>query len=215
VNLLPTPVVYLVDDCPNDVRVIRRVCESIGLSIQSYESARALLAELPQDAQGCIVVDLLMPEMSGLQLHEELQIVGSTLPIIVLTGHADARTCREAFHRGVFDFVEKSPSYHDLVVVIQKAIESNQSRHTQDETRKTFLQDVQSLSPREIEVMELLSKGLSQKEIAEQMEISVQTASKHRSKVLEKLHVNNEVDLLKRMWAINTDPQCFKPSSAA
>lgn len=197
------PTVYLVEDDQNDAEVIQRVCESIGLPIRCYESPHEVLEELSPTAQGCIVVDLMMPEMSGLQLHESLQAAGSVLPIIVVTGHADAKTCREAFQLGVFDFVEKSANYHDLMVVIRKAMQLNREQLRLHQHQRSFDKDLASLSPREREVMTLLANGKSQKEIAELLDISVQTASKHRSKVLEKLCVNNEIDMLKRMWSID------------
>ncbi|MFK8111650.1 MAG: response regulator transcription factor [Rubripirellula sp.] len=202
---MTNPTVFLVDDDPNDVAIIKRVCGSVGLAIEAFGSPSALMKVVTPDVQGCVVVDLMMPEMTGLQVHEELQRTHALLPIIVLTGHADAKTCREAFQKGVFDFVEKSTNHHDLLVVIRKAIASNINQHLLHQQRSRFLQDLTALSPREREVMELLSGGKTQKEIAERLEISVQTASKHRSKVFDKLSVSNEVDLLKRIHSIDSD----------
>lgn len=202
-----SPVVYLIDDDPNDITIIRRLCESIGLVVRSYSSPRKFLTEVDATDHGCIVADLLMPEMTGLQLHSELQTAGSDLPIIVVTGHADAGTCRAALHNGVFDFVEKSFNPHDLLVVIRQAIEKDAKQTSERRVRRDFLARLQLLSPREREVMEVLSDGLSLKEIAAQFGISVQTTSKHRSNLFEKLGVNNEVELLKLLYRIDPPTQ--------
>jgi FixJ family two-component response regulator len=198
-----TPVVYLIDDDPNDVLIIRRLCESVGLAVQCYESPQTFLSDLHSNSHGCIVADLLMPEMTGLQLHTELQKAGSGLPIIVVTGHADARTCRTALHNGVFDFVEKSFNPHDLLVVIREAIDQNAKHNQARHVRNSYLAQLEVLSPREREVMQVLTNGLTLKEIAAQFNISVQTASKHRSNLFEKLGITNEVDLLKLLLRID------------
>ena len=125
------------------------------------------------------------------------------IPIIVITGHADAQTCRTALHNGVFDFVEKSFNPHDLLVVIQAAIEESTKLNHERRVRDLAKQQVDHLSKREAEVMKLLITGLSLKAIASELGISVQTASKHRIRLFEKLEVHNEVELVKLMMRIN------------
>lgn len=198
------PVVYLIDDDPNDVLIIRRLCESVGLVVESYESPQSFLMKVKPQKHGCIVADLMMPEMTGLQLHAELQKSKTEMPIIVITGHADARTCRTALHNGVFDFVEKSFNPHDLLVVIRAAIERDAKLNDQRSLRTVALEQMESLSKREHEVMQLLIQGMALKEIGTQLGISVQTASKHRIRLFEKLGVHNEVELLKLL--IRVDP---------
>ncbi len=198
-----SPVVYLIDDDPNDITIIRRLCESVGLVVRSYASPQKFLADIDATDHGCIVADLLMPEMTGLQLHRELQKAGSELPIVVVTGHADAGTCRAALQNGVFDFVEKSFNPHDLLIVIRNAIDKDAEQSNERRMRRAFLAQLQMLSPREREVMKVLADGLTLKEIAAQFGISVQTASKHRSNLFEKLGVNNEVELLKLLYRVD------------
>jgi FixJ family two-component response regulator len=152
---------------------------------------------------GCIVADLMMPEMTGLQLHAELKDAQAEIPIIVITGHADARTCRTALQNGVFDFVEKSFNPHDLLVVIQSAIEENIKQSTERRIRETAMRQFDNLSKREDEVMKLLVTGLTLKSIAGELGISVQTASKHRIRLFEKLDVHNEVELVKLLMRID------------
>jgi FixJ family two-component response regulator len=211
----PSPIVYLVDDDPNDVLIIRRICESVGLVVRGYRSPQRFLNELSPEDHGCIVADLLMPEMTGLQLHAELQKKQSDLPIIVVTGHADASTCRTALHGGVFDFVEKSFNPHDLLVVIRAAIDKDASQKKERSIRNTHLEQLGMLSRREGEVMHLLAEGRTLKEIAAEFGISVQTASKHRSNLFEKLRVSNEVELLKLLIRIDPSHALPDPTVAA
>lgn len=198
------PVVYIIDDHPNDSLIVRRLCESVGLSARTYDSPTTFLADLKPGGKGCIVADLMMPQMTGLQLHAELQQANSELPIIVLTGHADATTCRTAFRSGVFDYVEKGFNPHDLLVVIRAAIDQNAMRSKERSIRKSLSRQLEILSPREREAMTLLADGLTLKEVAAEFEISVQTASKHRSSLFQKLGIGNEIELLKLL--IRVDP---------
>jgi len=207
-----TPTVYLVDDDHNDIILNRRLCESVGLTVRCFESPRQFLDEHLPNQPGCVVTDLLMPEMTGLQLYSQLRQRGSELPIIVITGHADARTCRTALHEGVFDFVEKSYNPHDLLVVIREAITHSIRQNAERHERERHQRKLQTLSPRENEVMRVLARGWTLKEVAAHFKISVQTASKHRSSLFEKLAVNNEVELLKLLMRV--DPRAAEATVA-
>ena len=200
-----SPVVYLVDDNPDDVQIIQRLCESVGLAVRCFSSPQKFLSEFDADQPGCVVSDLLMPEMTGLQLFQELNTTIRDIPVIIMTAHADAMTCRRALQAGVFDFVEKSFNPHDLLVVIQGAIERDARRHDSRIQRQQDLKQLDLLSKREVEVMRLLADGLALKDIASDLGISVQTASKHRGSIFEKLAVTNEVDLLRLL--IRIDPE--------
>ncbi len=201
---LPTDsIVYLVDDHPDELLLIRKQCESVGLPVRTYQSPTTFLTDVDSDSRGCVVVDLLMPQMTGLQLFSNLRKKGVTMPIIVVTGHADAGTCRKAFNNGVFDFLEKSFNPNDLLAVIQRALQANQEEVGQRQQRDLFLEKLGLLSSREKDVMYLLADGKTLKEIAAEFQISVQTASKHRSSLFNKLDIANEVDLLKLLIAID------------
>jgi len=193
----------MIDDDPNDVVILRRLCESVGLKVESFISPQEFLMQARSIESGCVVADLMMPEMTGLQLHAELKATQAEIPIIVITGHADARTCRTALQNGVFDFVEKSFNPHDLLVVIQSAIEENIKKNTERRIRERAMRQLDNLSKREDEVMKLLVTGLTLKSIAGELGISVQTASKHRIRLFEKLDVHNEVELVKLLMRID------------
>ncbi|MCG8650739.1 MAG: response regulator [Pirellulales bacterium] len=197
------PVVYLIDDQPEELLLTRHRCEANDLRVETYLSAASFLSEVGNDARGCVVADLLMPEMSGLQLNEELRRRGVQLPMVVLTGYPDTRSCRTAFKSGVFDFVAKSVHWQELIGVIQRALRKNEQESIRQRLRETFLTQLDKLSPREKEVMYLLADGKSLKEIAGMFEISVQTASKHRVRLFHKLDIHNEVTLLKMLIAVD------------
>ena len=203
-------IVYLIDDYPDDLLLLRKLCESIGLKVRTFASPTEFLAQMDLSCGGCIVVDLMMPQMTGLELHEELIKRKCTIPIIVITGHADAATCRTAFQSGVFDFIEKSFNPHELVQVIQRALRHNENSEQVSRLREESKTSLDTISPRERDVMELLAAGKTLKEIGQELNISVQTASKHRGKLFEKLNVQNEVDLFKLLLTV--DPNRALPA---
>ena len=199
------PLVYVIDDHPQELLLIRRLCESVNLEVQTFESPEDFLQQVDAKSAGCVVVDLLMPQMSGLDVQTRMLALGMTMPIIVVTGHADTGTCRTAFKKGVFDFIEKGFEPHDLLTSIQRALETNQQQREKDSRRGVAMAQLDALTHREVEVMRQLAQGHSLKEIANSGGISVQTASKHRCNIFRKLDVNNEVDLLKLL--ISIDPE--------
>ncbi len=213
----PKSTVYLVDDCPDELLLVRTHCESLGLNVRSFQSPATFLEETDSQSRGCVVVDLLMPQMTGLQLFAAMRQKGITMPIIVVTGHADAGTCRLAFNNGVFDFLEKNFNPHELLEVIQRALLQHEEEFERREMRDEFLEKLGCLSSREKEVMYQLADGRTLKEIAAEFCISVQTASKHRGNLFRKLSISNEIELLKLLIAIDPNHalQTTKTSCAA
>ena len=197
--------VYVIDDHPHELLLIRRLCESVNLQVETFDSPEDFLHQVDPRSAGCVVVDLLMPQMSGLDVQERLLALGVKMPIIVVTGHADTGTCRTAFKKGVFDFLEKGFEPHDLLTSIQRALEANDRYRQQESRRDVAMEQLDSLTQREVEVMRQLAQGNTLKEIAGLSGISVQTASKHRCNIFRKLDVNNEVDLLKLLISIDPD----------
>jgi RNA polymerase sigma factor (sigma-70 family) len=189
------PTVFVVDDDRNDRDLIQWLGQSAGLRIESFGSPTAFLESYDPARPGCVVVDLRMPEMSGLDLFEAIQAHGQGPPIVVLTGHGDIDTCSRALKAGAFDFLEKTAGDQRKLDVIQGAI-AHDARARESRNQQTDLGDrLESLSPREREVMDDLVAGKTMKEIAADYSISIQTVSKHRAKVLNKLGVLNDVEL--------------------
>ncbi|HBE67534.1 MAG TPA: DNA-binding response regulator [Planctomycetaceae bacterium] len=187
--------VYLVDDRPTDMLMIRRLCESVSLEAKVFSSPNTFLEQTPRNATGCLIVDLLMPEMSGLELYRQLKRRKTELTTIIITGFADATSCRSGFQAGVFDFIEKDFSPEELLSVIRSALEHNRTAVRDRRIRDSQWRRIEDLTAREMDVARLLSEGNVLKEIGAKLSISVQTASKHRSSIFDKLQVNNEVEL--------------------
>lgn len=184
------PTVYLIDDDPSVLRSLIFLCETSGLKGLPFTSGKAFLEYLSThpDLAGCIVTDFRMPELSGIELYEALRNEACALPVIMVTAHGDVPMCSMAIRRGVFDFLAK-PYPEDLLITrIAAALKA-------DERRQSLLKRVAKLTEREREIMELLRAGKSMKEIAVDSGTSIQTISKHRQRLLDKLEVRNDVEL--------------------
>jgi len=198
------PTVVLVDDDPSVRDALKWLLESVELCVDTYASATEFFKSFDPTLPGCLVLDVRMPGMSGLELQENLAAHQCGLPVIIITGHADVAMCTRAFKGGAFAFLEKPVNQQDLLEQIQKAIEQDR-KNRQDSTPVDDIRErVGQLTPREREVMDLLVAGQSMKQIANMLRISLPTCSKHRANVLEKMDVKNDVQLLRRVLAVNT-----------
>lgn len=175
--------IYLIDDDPSVRNALHLLLQTYELPVTCFESPADCLAHLDRSQPGILITDLRMPMMSGLQLHEQLMAQGVDWPTIVITGHGDLHACRRAFKAGVTDFLTKPIEEQTLL----QAIESAQARLDQQAERNEARQSLRSLTEREREVLELITKGLGSKEIAATLDISVRTVDTHRAKLAEKL----------------------------
>ncbi|MEM9366592.1 MAG: response regulator [Planctomycetota bacterium] len=199
------PTVYLVDDQEIDLELMKRWCNGAGLVSCCFDDPETLLATLSAESVGCVVADLRMPRIDGLELQAEIQHRGWTIPVILVTGHGDAENCRTAFQQGAFDFIEKGYQPQQVIQAIERAIRQSQRDGFQKSVREHARSLLSKLSPREGEVMRFLSSGMSLKQIATELNISVQTASKHRTSIFTKMRIDNEVDLYKTLLAAEID----------
>lgn len=189
------PTVFIIDDDVDALESLQCLLESIGLTVEAYSSSSRFLQGFDAARPGCIVLDVRMPELSGLELQQELLRRGPPPPIIVITGHADVPVCAAAFRAGAFDFIEKPVNHQMLLGRIQRAIELDVARRRDVEHRSELRSRLALLTPRECEVMEMIVSGKTLKQIATILEVSIQTASKHRTRVLEKMEVTTDVGL--------------------
>ena len=199
------PVVFLIDDHQDLRDAVQWLLESVPVSVRAYSSAGEFIEQYDPHQPGCIVLDIRMPRMSGLELQEQLNQRGSILPIIVITGHGNVPTCVRAFQGGAFAFLEKPIDHQQLLDHIQHAIAQN------ERSRRTRLSDTllvskcETLTPRERDVMDLLATGKPMKLIALQLEVSVQTCSRHRASVMDKMGVDNDVELVRLLLLAEHD----------
>jgi two-component system response regulator FixJ len=195
------PTVFLVDDDQSLREALVWLLESVKLTIETFASAVDFLEQFDPGRVGCLVLDIRMPGMSGLELQKQLREKGVEIPIIFVTGHGDVPMCVQAFETGAFAFLEKPLNHQKFLDEIHRAIDYDMESHRQRSARGT--QSAEALSPREREVMELVVEGKSIKQIAGLLGISIQTCSKHRSRILEKMHVGNDVELVRLLLADN------------
>jgi len=195
------PTVVLVDDDQSVRDALKWLIESVDLRVKTYASATDFLDSFDPAISGCLVLDVRMPKISGLELQESLAAHQCGLPVIIITGHADVAMCTRAFEGGAFAFLEKPINQQDLLEHIQKAIEQDRKNYQDLMSFNNIDDRVAQLTPREQEIMELLVTGHSMKEISAKLKITLPTCSKHRANVLEKLDVSNDVQLARRVHA--------------
>lgn len=195
------PTVFLVDDDAAALKSLRWLLESVDLRVEAYRSAQELLEIYDPEVPGCLVLDIRMPGMSGLELQEALAERGCRHPIIFVTGHGDVPTCSKAYRRGAFDFVEKPVNDQAIVDLVNQAVCVDGARRREHASRPDVSSQRARLTPREQEVMDLLVAGKSVKQIAVELGVGFPTAARHRSRVLEKMRVGNDVELVRLMLA--------------
>lgn len=191
-----TPTVYIVDDDQAICRSLTLLIQSIGLQVQSYNTAEDFLAAYEPSRLGCLVVDVRMPGMSGLELQEQLVQAGIDLPCIVITGHGDIPMAVDAMKAGVVDFVEKPFRDQALLDDIQKALQLDAQARSQRTQRTNIEAKTALLTPREEEIMSLFVNGQSSKTIAYELGVSQKTVDFHRTHILGKMGVASIVELV-------------------
>lgn len=191
--------VYVVDDDADMRRSLRWLIESIGVAVEDFESAESFLAQDPLARQGCLVLDVRMPGMGGIQLLEHLKSLGSTLPVIMFTGHGEIPMAVQTLKYGAFDFLEKPASHQVILDRIQAALALDHRIRLKMAEKTEMEQRVGRLTQRENEILNRLIEGLSAREIALSLAISERTVEKHRERLIDKLGAKNQVDLVRRI----------------
>jgi two-component system, LuxR family, response regulator FixJ len=191
------PTVFIVDDDQAVARSLRWLIETVRLGVETFASAQAFLDDYDLSKPGCLVLDVRMPGISGLELQERLAARRINVPIIFITGHGDVQMAVRALQAGAFDFVEKPFNDQDLLDRIQKALAFDAERRGKEAQRAQLQALFASLTPREREVLALVVEGMSNKAIANTLGLSAKTVEVHRAKVMEKMHARSISDLVK------------------
>jgi FixJ family two-component response regulator len=192
------PVVLVVDDNAGIRSALRRLLISSNLSVELYSSGAELLADARFDRPGCLVLDIGMPGMSGLEVQTELKHRKVMLPIVFLTGTAEIPIAVAAMREGATDFVEKPFDNEDLVARVRRAIDIHEHGRRNAAERETIVVCLQTLTPREREVMELVVAGRTNKEIARLVDASHRTIEIHRSHLMEKMRAPSLAELVRK-----------------
>jgi FixJ family two-component response regulator len=189
--------VFLVDDDAQMREAIHMLLQSVGLPIKTYGTAQEFLNQFDPEAVGCLVLDIRLPGMSGLELQQRLRELNADLPVILLSGHADVPMAVRGIKAGAIDFLEKPFNDQVLLDRIQQGVEEHLQRRKRREAQREVTTRMETLTPREREVMELLVSGMSNKSIAAQLHISRKTLDIHRGKVLQKMEAETVADLVR------------------
>jgi two-component system, LuxR family, response regulator FixJ len=189
------PIIYVIDDDDLSLWMLQEMLSGLGAEIRSYSTARQFLAEYQPRARECLITDLRMPELSGLDVQQLLMHQGATLPIIFVSGHPEIRSAVTAIQCGALDFLEKPVQGHALVQKVQAALVRSVEMHAARQARAAQEERLSRLTTREREIAELVALGRSSREIAELFAISTRTVENHRGRAMEKLEVNSSIEL--------------------
>lgn len=189
--------VFLVDDDPGVLDSLRFFLESNGFCVETFSSPRDFLSSYDSNRPGCLVLDLCMPEMDGLALQQRLLSREPRLPIIFVTGHGNVPHCVQALKAGAVDFLEKPVRHEVILDRIRCALETDQRDRRVRTTHPEITAHIVLLTPREREMMGFLLNGEDMKTIAGKLDIGIQTVAKHRTRVLDKMQVRNEAELVR------------------
>ncbi len=187
--------VHIIDDDEAIRDALSWLLQSRGVSVRTWEMAETFLAAYHPELRGCLLLDIRMGGMSGLELFDRLREQACPLPVIFLTGHADVPMAVSALKRGARDFVEKPFNDNDLVDRLLDALTAEAEAHARHSSKADRAARLAALSAREKQVMDLILEGLMNKVIADRLGISMRTVEVHRARVLEKMGAKTAVDL--------------------
>ena len=189
--------VFVIDDDASVRDSINLILSLKGMRTQLFSSAEDFLEAYRPEWRGCILTDLQMPGMSGLDLQQALHERGVLLPVVVLTAHGDVPTTRVAMKGGAFDFLEKPINDEVLLDVLNNAIREDIHRHAAESAEDALRSRLARLTPREREVLDLLVEGLSHREIAARLTISPRTVEVYKARMMEKLQCRSLAELIR------------------
>ena len=192
----PRPTVHVVDDDPAIRLSLRFLIESMGLAVELHPSAAAFLDCYDPATPGCIVLDMRMPGMSGLDLQQRLTELEYVIPVIILTGYGDIPTAVRATRAGAVDFIEKPVSDQVLLQRIERALARDQAAREQQAVLAPIRRGAARLTKRERQVLDLVAAGWSTREIAEELQVSYKTVETHRLNVMKKMQARNVSHLI-------------------
>ena len=190
-------IVFIVDDDASVRDSLRWLIESVQLQVQCFATAQEFLQGYQNQQTGCVVLDVRMPGLSGLDLQEELRQQGFVLPVIIITGHADVPMAVRAFKSGVFDFIEKPFNDQHLIDRIHQAINKSRSQKVNIQRWQDARDRLQKLSSREVQVLDCIVSGSSNKTMARELDISVKTIETHRANLMSKMQAGSVSELVR------------------
>ena len=187
----------VIDDDPSVSNSLRRLFRSVGMAVETYDSAESFLTREPPVRPSCLVLDVRMPGVDGLELQEALKQSNVDIPIVFITGHADVPTSVKALKAGAFDFLEKPFEDRELLDAVRRGIRRDSQPRRERARRENIEARFLTLTPREREVMALVASGLSNKQVAYELGAAEKTIKIHRGRVMQKMQADSLPDLVR------------------
>ena len=191
------PTVFIVDDDPAIRFAMQALMDSVNLEHEIFESGDEFLSKITEQRPGCLVLDIRMPGLGGLELQEELIKRGNTLPIIFITGHGDVPMAVDAMQKGAVDFIQKPFRDQELLDRVREALATDEERREEQQLHAEVNERLSRLTNREREVFDLVVTGKPNKVIAYELGVSQRTVEIHRARVMEKMQARSLADLVK------------------
>jgi RNA polymerase sigma factor (sigma-70 family) len=199
------PVVYVVDDDPSVGKALERLMRSAGHDVRTFTSALDFIRCRNLEAPACLILDVSMPDLNGLELQEYLADQGSSLPIVFITGHGTVPMSVKAMKAGAVDFLQKPFSDTDLLNAISHAIETDRRAKKKRERLKQLSERMETLTAREREVFQFVVTGMPNKQVASQLGIAEKTVKVHRARIMAKMGAQSLADLVRFADKLSTD----------
>lgn len=194
--MTPEPTVFVVDDDPAVIEVIVELVKLIGLRPQAYGSAGDFLKGYQRSGPACLVLDVRMPGISGLELQKQLAATGDNIPVIIVTGHGDIRMAVDSMKAGAHEFLEKPFRTQELCDSIQRAVRSDQDTWERHRQREEAQRRIGQLTGAEREVMEMVFAGKTNRKIAEELGLSLRAVEDRRARMMKKLGIESRAELV-------------------
>jgi FixJ family two-component response regulator len=198
--------VYVVDDDDAVRDSLRLLLKSAGIACEVHSAAQQFLAAYDPAQPGCLVLDVRMPGMSGLEMQHELNLRGAIIPVIFITGHGDIPMAVEAMQHGAFDFLQKPFRDQELLDRVQRALVRDAENRVRLRHTDRIKERLATLSPREREVLDLVTQGKANKMVAGDLGVSQRTVEIHRAHVMQKMEAGSLAELVRMMMAVSPRP---------
>jgi FixJ family two-component response regulator len=204
--LEPGPVIFVIDDDDSVRKSLSRLLRSLGFDVETFASAELFLQREHYEREGCIILDVRMPGLSGMALHDQLIGVGYELPIIFISGYGDIPMSVQAMKKGAVDFLPKPFEESELLTAVNKAIDRDKMAKAANAEKQVILQRMETLTPREYDLLPYVISGMLNKQIAFKLGIAEHTVKIHRGRIMEKLGAHSVAELIRQAEKVGIRP---------
>jgi two-component system response regulator FixJ len=202
-----TAVIHIIDDDPGVRKSLELMMSSASLAVRVYESGEEFLDSIDPSQPGCIVLDLRMPGISGIDVLQRLRAINSDIPAIIISGHADVPTAIRGMKLGAIDLLQKPFEPRTLLDAVHAAIKSSLDSQSHRSEQEDIRQRLATLTPRELDLLKMVVSGMANKRIATELKISIKTVANHRANLMAKTQALNAADLARMSMVAGVVPR--------